>query len=139
MLRPLQLDFNAVPRGNPVAQLERFLELIARIEVEHVRPRLDLGQPMDDHAPFRPKGRGHGQLGKIMLHGPGDDLPRRGRFQPPAMLGQLSEIDLVADRRVRRRRLGGRIGSFLARRRIPAVAWFEGMVRNNMASSVCQK
>ena len=64
-----------------VAQRERFWELIAGVQIEHRRPRLDLGQPVNNDAAFGTEGRGHRQLGKIVLNRPSDDLGGRRRFQ----------------------------------------------------------
>ena len=69
-LRLQQVDLDAVLLGDAVAQVERLLELVARLEVEHVRFRRDLGQHRQDHAAFRPEGRGHRQVGCVVARRP---------------------------------------------------------------------
>ena len=83
-LRLQQIDLDAVLLRDPIAQVERFLKLVAGFQIEHVRFRRDLRQHRQDDAALRPKGRGHRQVRGVTLDAPGDDLLRRGRFQPLA-------------------------------------------------------
>ena len=61
-------------------------KLVARLEVEDVGLRGDLGEHGQNHAPLGTEGRGHRQIRRVSLDAPGDDLFRRGRFQPLAGL-----------------------------------------------------
>ena len=47
---------------------------------------------MDDHAAFRAEGRGHRQLGKVMLDAPGDDLFGRRRLELLAVLPEQIKL-----------------------------------------------
>ena len=80
-VRPFVFDLDAVPLFDFFTQLQRFFELVARVEIEHVHPRLDLRDHVNDRAAFRAERRGHGELGEVMLDGPAHNFLRRGRFQ----------------------------------------------------------
>ena len=69
-------DFDPIALGNPLAQFQSLLELIARIEIENVRPRFDLGEHVDNDAPFGAKRGGHCQSRVIRLDRPPKDFPR---------------------------------------------------------------
>ena len=79
----LERDFDPVAPGDPVAELERLGELIARLEIEDERLRGDRREPVDDRAALRAEGRRHRQPSAECLHPPADDLRGLRPFQRP--------------------------------------------------------
>ena len=77
-IRPDVLHLDAVTRANALAQLQRFGELIARIEVEQTHARLDLRQHVDETATLCPERRRHRQLGEKGVDCPAHNQLGRG-------------------------------------------------------------
>ena len=65
---------NAVLLVHPLAQFERLAELIARVEIEDIDPRLDLGQHGDDHAALGPQAGRHRETRKVAFDRPGKNF-----------------------------------------------------------------
>mmetsp|Transcript_27340 Transcript_27340/g.60383 ORF Transcript_27340/g.60383 Transcript_27340/m.60383 type:complete len:216 (-) Transcript_27340:27-674(-) len=84
-----QFDIDAELLANLIANVERFLELVARVEIENRRIRGNLGKEVKNYAPFRSEGGSHGQLQAKTLGTPTDDLFGRGRLEPLRGFGQL--------------------------------------------------
>jgi hypothetical protein len=85
-IRPLVFHFDPVPPLHFLAQVERFLELVARVEVENWRLRCDLGQHVDQHHAFRAEGRGHRELRPKAGRRPAEDVLRLRQLQAGAGL-----------------------------------------------------
>src|SRR5437867_3573668 len=77
------LDRDAVALAYPLAQFERFGELITGFEVDDRDPRLDLGEHVDHATPLGPERGRHQQSRMELSHGlPEDFLWGRARQFP---------------------------------------------------------
>ena len=86
-----QRHLDSIPLGDAVAQFQGLCKLVARVEVEDERAGGQLGQPMEDHAPFRPKGGGHREAIAIPPGRPQDDLGGFGILQQAVCRGEFRQ------------------------------------------------
>ncbi len=84
-----QFHLDAVLFRQAVAQFERLGELVAGLEIEHLRPRLDPRQHVNDHAAFRAEGGRHRQVGEEPVDRPADNFLGSRLGQALVGLGQF--------------------------------------------------
>ena len=82
-LGPLEGHLDPIPFRDLIPKLERFLKLVAGVEVEHKRGRGKRREPVENQAAFWAEGSGHREPRTKPFCRPGDDLGWRRWFKRP--------------------------------------------------------
>ena len=90
-LRLQHVDLDAVLLDNTVLQVERLLELVARVEVEDVGRRRELRDQREQEATLGAEGRPHREARRVALVGPSEDLVGSGRLEPLTLGGEVRQ------------------------------------------------